>query len=101
MPVSKGRHPEDQGDWLVVVVTRCGWIKSPWKSYTKIFHSVDDLPSATQQLMEWWYSLPPDSYTRKVANVQLHWCSADENELTKKLRDGLYPPSNVQELLER
>lgn len=98
--MSKGRHPDDQGDWLVVIVTQAGFRKSPFKSYTKTFHSVDDLPSATAQLLEWWYSLPADSYTRSIASVQLHWCNAEDND-NETLRRSLRTPESVEDLLRR
>lgn len=72
-------HPPDRGWWLLVTVKKPGFSRQVFDAYYKVFQSTPRI-SATEQLVEWWYSLPPDSFTRDRAIVQTHWCvdSADD-----------------------
>jgi hypothetical protein len=47
---------------LMVVVEKPWFSKSPWDSYTKKFHS-------EEELLDWWLALPDNSYTKKHAKV--------------------------------
>lgn len=89
-------HPDDKGWWLVVTVSKPGFTKAVFDSYTKTFFSTTGR-SATAQFIDWWDNLNPESFTRKVAVVHVHWCIDSGNEL-KGMEDF---PDSADELVSR
>jgi hypothetical protein len=64
-------------DFILVIVRRAGWSKSPWDSYTRQFDS-------EEEFLAWWTGMQEDSYTKKVSRaydrVRVIRCSADVTE---------------------
>lgn len=73
------------GDEVLLVLVEKPWFsKSPWDSYTKRFLS-------EEELLDWWLSLPDDSFTKKHANIGVYRIERVDDILAV----NLYAPPEV------
>lgn len=76
---------------LLVVVSRSGYTKSPWDSYTKMFVDLDGKDAAVR-LLEWWHSLDSEQYTKRLATVRVFDITDRESEMLSSDPRALLDP---------
>lgn len=56
---------------IVAVITKPWFSKSPWDSYSKTFFGSSERED-DEEFLDWWTSLPDDSFTKKHCLVMTY-----------------------------